>query len=220
MARDLEAKSTPASSAGEPALLFCPFCRECFEAEARCPDHDLPLVPFDRLPPSAVEGQQEDDAPVGMLEWRRGRAELLVAGLALLASFVLPWVEVRAAGLVQEFTALSAAAQRVPNLWAVPVAGAFFVSLVLRRRTPLQMRAARVAALVAAAAPMISTVYSLRRVHQAAALEAGVEVAVRWGAWVTVGAALLGAVGALRFGGALRAHGSPPSSPEGGPAVR
>jgi hypothetical protein len=206
--------------AGEGDLLFCPFCRECFEGETRCPDHDLPLVPFDRLPPSAAEQELEDDAQVGMLEWRRGRAELLVAGLALLVSFVVPWVEVRAVGQVETFTALAAAAERVPNLWAVPVAGAFFVSLVLRRRTPIQMRGARLAALVVAAAPAFSALYSLRRIHQAAALEPGVEVAVRWGAWLMVGAAVLGAIGALRFGGAPRAHGSAPSSPEGGAAAR
>lgn len=197
-------------------LLFCPFCRECFEGQTRCPDHDLPLVTFERLAPTATEREQEDDAPVSMLEWRRGRAELLVAGLALLASFLLPWVEVRAAGRAESFSALAAAAERVPNLWAVPIAGAFFVSLVLRRRTPLQMRAARLAALVVAAAPAFSALYSLHRIYQAAALEEGVQVTAQWGASVTVGAAVLGAIGALRFGGRLRAHGSAPSSPEGG----
>ena len=29
--------------------LFCPFCEECFEGEARCPEHDIPLVPFEDL---------------------------------------------------------------------------------------------------------------------------------------------------------------------------
>ena len=31
-------------------LLFCPFCRECFEGEAQCPEHELALVRFEDLP--------------------------------------------------------------------------------------------------------------------------------------------------------------------------
>jgi hypothetical protein len=200
-------------------LRFCPFCRECFEGEERCPDHDLPLVPFDALPPSA-EREHEDDAPVSILEPRRGRAELVVAALCLLGGFLLPWVEVSAAGQTQSFTALAAAAERVPNLWAVPIAGAFFASLVARRRTPIQMRGARLAALVVALAPVVSVLYSLRRIFQAASLEEGVSVAVLPGAYVILGASLVGIVGSVRFGGALRAHGSAPSSPDTGGAPR
>ena len=39
------------AKAGAP-ILFCPFCRESFEGEAVCPEHDLELVPIDRLPRS------------------------------------------------------------------------------------------------------------------------------------------------------------------------
>lgn len=198
--------------------LFCPFCRDCFEDTDRCPDHDLVLVPFEALPVPPRE--QEDDAQVPILDPTRGRAELLVSGLVLLGGFLAPLVEVSALGRTQTFTALAAAAERAPNLWSIPIAGALFVSLVARRRTPLQMRGARLAALVVALAPIVSIVYSVRRMLAAAEMEDGVRVAVGMGPYVIVAASLLGVVGALRFGGSLRAHGSAPSSPDTGTGPR
>ncbi len=195
-------------------LLFCPFCRECFEDTERCPDHDLPLVPFEQLP--APPREQEDDAQVPILDPSRGRAELLVASIGLLAGFLAPLVEVSAAGRTQTFTALAAAAERAPNLWAIPIAGALFASLVARRRTPLQMRGARLAGLVVALAPIVSLVYSIRRMLFAASLEHGVSVSIAWGAYLVGLASLVAMIGSVRFGGALRAHGSAPSSPDSG----
>lgn len=199
-------------------LLFCPFCRECFEDTDRCPDHDLPLVPFEELPVAPRE--QDDDAPVPMLDPSRGRAELTVAALALFAGFLAPLVEVSALGRTQSFTALAAAAERAPNLWSIPIAGALFASLVLRRRTPLQMRGARLAGLMVALAPVISVVYSVRRMLNAATLEQGVTVTMLWGPYLVVAASILAAIGSFRFGGALRAHGSAPSSPDSGVAPK
>jgi hypothetical protein len=199
-------------------LLFCPFCRECFEDGDRCPDHDLVLVPFDALPVAPRE--QGNDEPVSMLDPSRGRAELTVAALGLLGGFLAPLVEVTALGRAQSFTALAAAAERAPNLWSIPVAGALFASLVLRRRTPMQMRGARLAALVVSIAPVISVVYSVRRMFHAAALEPGVAVTMLWGPYLIVAASILAAVGSLRFGGSLRPHGSAPSSPDSGSAPR
>lgn len=197
-------------------LLFCPFCRECFEDTDRCPDHELVLVPFEELPVPPRE--QDDDAPVPMLDPSRGRAELTLAALGLLGGFLAPLVEVSASGRTQSFTALAAAAERAANLWSIPVAGALFASLVARRRTPIQMRGARLAGLMVALAPIISVVYSVRRMLNAATLEQGVTVTVQWGPYLVVGASILAAVGSIRFGGALRAHGSAPSSPDSGGA--
>src|ERR1700712_3306397 len=44
----------------EHQVLFCPFCRESFEAApdaSLCPEHELPLVSFDQL---AVNSEQTD----------------------------------------------------------------------------------------------------------------------------------------------------------------
>ncbi len=202
------------------ALLFCPFCRDCFEGVERCPDHDLPLVPFEALPPSQLDAPPDDDAPVHMLDWRRGRAELTVAALTLLAGFLVPLIEVTAAGRTQSFTGLAAAAGPAANLWSVPFAGAFFASLVLRRRTPVQMRGARLAGLMVAFAPIVSVVYSLRRVAAAAMMEGGVSVSFLAGGYVIVAASILAGVGSLRFGGPALTAGSAPSSPDSGEAPR
>ncbi|MBX7197444.1 MAG: hypothetical protein K1X94_35695 [Sandaracinaceae bacterium] len=199
-------------------LLFCPFCRECFEDADRCPDHDLPLVPFEQLP--AAPREQEDDGQVPMLDPARGRLELVLAAIGLLLGFLVPLVEVSAAGRTQTFSALAAAAERAPNLWAIPIAGALFASLVGRRRTPLQMRGARLAGIVVALAPIVSLVYSIRRMIMAASLEHGVSVSIAWGAYLIGLSALLGIVGSVRFGGALRAHGTAPSSPDSGVSPR
>lgn len=199
-------------------LLFCPFCRDCFEDTDRCPDHDLVLVPFEELP--VVAKEQEDDAPVPMLDPRRGRVELVVAALGLLAGFVAPLVSVSALGRTQSFTALAAAAERAPNLWSIPIAGALFASLVARRRTPIAMRGARLAALMVALTPIVSVVYSVRRMMTAASMEEGVTVDVQWGAYVVALAAIVAIVGSIRFGGALRSQGSAPSSPDTGVSPR
>ncbi len=202
-------------------LLFCPFCRECFEDLERCPDHDLPLVSFEALPVAPVE--QDDEAPVNMLDPKRGRAELIVAALGLLGGFLLPLVSVTVTTAargerLQSFTALAAAAERAPNLWAIPIAGALFASFVARRRTPLQMRGARLASLIVALAPILSVVYSVRRMIAAAGLEQGVAVSIEPGAYVIVASAIIAIVGSVRFGGTLREHSRAPSSPDTGEA--
>lgn len=193
---------------------FCPFCRECFEDIERCPEHDLPLVSFEAI--AATPRERADDEPVPMLDPGRGRAELVVAAIGLLAGFAMPFVTVRAFGRSQAFTGLAAAAERAPNLWAVPVAGALLGSFVLRRRTPIQMRGARLAAIVIALAPIVSVIYSVRRILFAASLESGITVDVEVGPWVVGASGVLAIVGAVRFGGRLRASLRPPSSPDTG----
>ncbi|MBW2210554.1 MAG: hypothetical protein JRG67_05830 [Deltaproteobacteria bacterium] len=34
-------------------ILFCPFCRDGFEGRTECPEHELTLVPIDKLPRKA-----------------------------------------------------------------------------------------------------------------------------------------------------------------------
>ncbi|HVZ36050.1 MAG TPA: hypothetical protein VG963_26665, partial [Polyangiaceae bacterium] len=43
-------------------VLFCPFCRECFEDSSTCPEHELRLVPFDQLTPDPEAREDEGDA--------------------------------------------------------------------------------------------------------------------------------------------------------------
>lgn len=195
-------------------LLFCPFCRECYEGETRCPEHDLPLVEFAALPKAAHEVYEGDDDPVHMLEVGRGRLLLAVASLGLLVGFLVPFIQVSHAGQTEAFTGLAAATRSAANLWSIPIAGAFFGSLLLRRRTPRQMRSARLASAFVAFVPVVSLAYSLRRVVMAAAIEGQIEVSFRAGVYVVFVSSVVALAGSLRFGGPPSEHGSAPSSPD------
>lgn len=197
------------------AVLFCPFCHESFEGRTRCPDDDLPLVAWDALPKKA-EAELGDDEEAKLTDLRRGRAELLLGGGLLLASFIAPFVEIAGDGRVQRFSALSAASSAAPGLWSVPFAGALFISLVLRRRTPKQMRGARLAALFVALMPLAAAAYSAYRV-QAAAVGQWVEVSFLWGGLLIALGSIVAFIGSFRFGGAApRGHAQAPSSPDTG----
>lgn len=194
-------------------VLFCPFCKDSFEGVDRCPEHDLALVPFDELPRAPRE--QADDAPMQILDPRRGRGELALAGVSLLVAFVLPLVEVAVADRSQSFSTLAAATQRAPNLWAIPASGAILLSTVARRRVPLRMRGARLALSLVALVPIVSVVYSVRRIFEAGALD-GATVSMGVAPHVIIAAALVAIVGSLRFGGAPPSRGAGPSEPDTG----
>jgi hypothetical protein len=197
------------------SVLFCPFCRESFEGKKRCPDDDLPLVAWDALP-ARPEAELGDDEEARLTDLRRGRAELLLGGALLLASSMAPFVEIAGDGRVQRFSTLSAASTAAPGLWSVPFAGALFLSLVLRRRTPRQMRGARLAALFVALVPVATAMYSAFRID-ANSVGQFVDVSFLWGGALIAVGSLLAFIGGLRFGGRPpREHAQPPSSPDTG----
>ncbi|MDW8363866.1 MAG: hypothetical protein RMK74_15845 [Myxococcales bacterium] len=174
------------------AVKFCPFCREPYEELDRCPAHDLPLVPLGRLP-KAVAPIADDD-PLPWLDPRGGRLWLLGAAAALLVGFLLPlasWGEGRSA------TGLEVAGRRAANFWAVPCVGAAFVSLLLRRRTPRQMRSVRIGIGVLALLAATSLGVTLWRMHRGALPDGIVPGA---GAWLVAVGCVLGILAALRYG--------------------
>ena len=125
-------------------VLFCPFCREAFEGEKVCPDHELALVPFEALPQSRGADLPRDDAVVAPYDPRFGRWILFVAVVVMLVGFMMPFATTSMDGESLTLTGIEIAARR-PILWAVPfVAGSMIVILALRR-TPREMRGARVA---------------------------------------------------------------------------
>lgn len=187
-------------------LLFCPFCREPFEGEQRCPDHDLVLVPFSQLP-SVRRTELDDDVPVAPIEWRFGRAELMLASICLFGGFASTFVTLNASGREQPFTAFTAALAQAPNLWAVPFAAALLASFVLRRRTPIDMRRVKLAGALVALAPLVSIVYSALRIQRSVAMlnESGEVASVEFGAGAVIMlvGVLFALVGSARFGGPM-----------------
>ena len=205
-------------------VLFCPFCRECFEGVRVCPEHELTLVPFQSLPRQAHEREVRWDEAVMPWEVRFGRLEIVLGVVALLVGFAaLPLVEGSFDDQRIAWTALEIATSRAPNLWTVPFAAALFVVFLFRRRTPLEMRGARLAGVALALMPAISIGYSLWNIQRAVGQAHGaVALSPAMGAWVVGAACVLLLVGSARFGavGAGRAeealpHGAEPENDDG-----
>lgn len=185
-------------------LLFCPFCREAFEGETRCPDHDLSLVSWDELPKAESDTLSEDDA-VTPIELRYGRGELFAGVVLSMISVLSPLFTVRDGDQARTFSLLAAATDRAPNLWTVPFVAALVLSITLRRRTIRQMLGARLALLILASGPLISLGYSFYKITTGAA-ELGAQVHRtlvvdgEWGMGLVIAGAVLMGIGAFRFG--------------------
>lgn len=203
----------PEHRESEGRLLFCPFCRECFEGATVCPEHDLALVPFTDLPRQAHEREVRWDEPVAPWEVRFGRLEIALGiVLAFVGFFAVPLVTGTFDDRPIVWTALEAGTSRAPNLWTVPFVAALFAVFLHRRRTPQHMRGARLAGIMLSVAPVASLAYSLRNIERGTEDLHGALV-LEWGpaVWVVVASSALLLVGSLRFGGRV----APPAPPHG-----
>ena len=192
--------------------LFCPFCEECFEDEERCPEHDIPLVPFEELAAARGRAAPGDDEDVSPLEWRYGRLPVLIGALMVLVGFFLPFVRASFPdGTVSGGTGLAMASNMALNLWIVPAVGATMLSILGRRRTPRRMRGARLAVLLLALLAVSSLIYTVSGVYRGAArfhaaYGQTVEVSALPGLYV-MGAGLLALLVAAPFFGRARITG-------------
>lgn len=165
---------------GDP-VLFCPFCRECFEGERTCPDHGLPLVPFDKLP--SLRRLPAWDEPLALWDGRFGRGLGAAGALAALVAFVSPLATGARGEQQWSYTVAAAAAGPAPNLWVVPFTAVVFAWVLLRRRTRKDLRAVSTAAMLLSLMPVLSLVYSLRNMFRGAA-EMGLTLHPAAGAWL------------------------------------
>jgi len=188
--------------------LFCPFCGECFEGEERCPEHDIPLVPFEKLDRLRGRPLPEDDEPVDFWDLRFGRGVVLLGALLTLVGFFLPFVssafDERSVTASAFQTASGGAAM---NLWVVPLVTLTLVSVIMRRRTPNQMRGMRLLVPALGGLAATSLGYTLYRILAGASevmrlYGAQVEVAPAWGAVVLCVGILLVILGGVRLGAA------------------
>ncbi|MFO0682591.1 MAG: hypothetical protein U0234_11095 [Sandaracinus sp.] len=156
-------------------ILFCPFCRECFEGETRCPEHELALVPFDELPRNLEDAEADlprDDQSLPPFDFRFGRGWVTAGALAFVASFAMTFVQIRVQGDARGFTAMEAASAQAPNLWTVPFVGVFLIAILGRRRSLAKMRSARLSVLLLGLAPLFAIGYSYFHVLEGAAQQA------------------------------------------------
>ena len=184
-------------------VLFCPFCGDAFEGQTHCPEHELPLVPWQQLPRA-----KRSDPPEVELPWaspRLGRAWLAAsAALSSLAFAALPFGRVRG-GTSMGGTMLQLAIAGAHKLWLVPAASAILLALLYRRRSPRAMQGARVAAaftvLVAPVAALWTWTTTLAAIELLAERTGETllpELAI--GGYAVLLAAVPGLIGAARFG--------------------
>ncbi len=187
------------------ALLFCPFCRECFEGEKECPDHELVLVPFTQLPSMQEASLPGDEERVAPYDLRFGRGWVFLSAALMFVGFMLRFVtatypdqELRASGF-------AIATHQAANLWMVPAIAVTAVAILLRRRSPWEMRASRVAIPALAIVALTSIGYTLYQIWRGAsdvAERVGVEtsVSIGEGAVTMAVAAVLMVASSLRLG--------------------
>jgi hypothetical protein len=186
-------------------LLFCPFCRECFEqSEAlvapgggvQCPEHELALVPFDQLPRSLEEIESElpaDDENVTLFDPRFGRGFAFAGAGMLIASFWMTFVVIASDGRERAISGFAAASDRAPNLWTVPFVAVMIIAILVRRRSLAKMRGARLSILLLALAPLFALGYSYFQVARGAAAQS----AIAGAAQMTVSPGSAGLVAAM-----------------------
>lgn len=185
-------------------VLFCPFCGESFEGEARCPEHDLPLVDMAELGRLRAAQGPDEDQPLAPYDMRFGRGPLLAATIVLVAAFFLPFLELRLDGRIVQVSALEqAAGSRAINLWIVPLVGLGWFLLAFRRRTLRTLRGGRLAAVATGLLGLSSLGYTLWTVtravdQQAAGRDVGLSLAS--GSYVMGAALVLGTALSLRLG--------------------
>jgi hypothetical protein len=188
-----------------PPLLFCPFCRECYEGETLCPEHDLKLVVWDDLPHAEEPEELTEDHEVSPVDLRFGRGELGAGVLLLLASVLAPMFTVSEGRDSSTFSLLEAATSRAPNLWTIPFVAALVLSITLRRRSIGQMLGARLAMLILSTGPFLSLVYTMWKIYGgaaqlSAAMHLDVQVHLEWGIGLIVAGGVLLVIGSLRLG--------------------
>jgi hypothetical protein len=176
-------------------MLFCPFCRDGFEGRAECPEHDLALVPVDRLP--RVNRATHEAA--FFADPRLGRGPILLGAALTIVGFFLPFV--RTPSL--EASALQVAIDGAHNLWLAPGAALAILAVLWIRRDRSSMRSARLAVLGLAIAGSLPIFYTARRI---ALMADAARTEVDWlvgGIVMATGLVVVG-LGALRLGLLLR----------------
>jgi hypothetical protein len=190
-------------------LVACPFCREMFEeGEAKaCPLCGVELAKLEKLPLSddaarltdedgVPRNPHEEPLPFGYLGRMRGvLAACAVVGLAL---FFLPWVHTTLPS-VETYTGFDVGRQAG---WTLGAGVAWFVLLptILSRRSILQMRGARLAAVFLAAIPTLTTAILIFN-PPTAGRRIPLAFAYQWPLYATLVLGVVTIVAAFGFGG-------------------
>lgn len=168
----------------ETEVRVCPFCREPFEGELRCPHHDLELVA-----PTELEG----DASKG-LERPRGKGPVIAAALAASGSFFLPFFE-DAEGVLPPKSALAVALGGGESLWVCFLVPMVVVGTLFSVDEPATLRRVRLAFVLSSLIAVAAASLALARGLALAELSTGI------GAYALLASLVLMGLASLRLGG-------------------
>jgi hypothetical protein len=185
-------------------VLFCPFCGDGFEGVTHCPDHELPLVPWQQLPRA-----KRSDPPDVDLAWfspRLGRGWLASSALLGLIAFAcLPLAHARGSAQMGG-TILQLALHGAHKLWLVPAAAITLLLMLYRRRSPQALRSARLAALftsLIAPSAVLWTWFGVREAIVLLSARTGEQLtpALSSGSYLVFIATIPAVIASLRLGG-------------------
>ena len=178
------------------------------EGEAKaCPVCQMPLAKLHKLPPS-IDALHDDDGvppapetePLPLTYLGRGKGVLAALGVAGLALFFLPWVQLTLP-YIDAKSAFDLAHERIGWLWACCVCWLVLVPTVLSRRSIVQMRGARVAAAFLSVIPAISIGILLARPPRGGIIP--VRYTWDWPMWVTLAVSVVAVLFSFRLGGSI-----------------
>lgn len=205
------------------SVLFCPFCRESFEGETSCPEHELALVPFQKLPAAphehdeygdwdelddehggpAEDGRSRDEPELPLFSPSHGRGAIALGAIATGIAFAtLPFTAATLGHEQSVVTGAQLANHRATNLWTIAMVVLAQLGVLFVRRTPRSLVGARLVW------PILSVVGCASLGHTLSRIAAGTPSAValsplavaEYGVWVMFGSLLFTALAGLRAG--------------------
>ncbi len=182
------------SVSDEAPLLFCPFCREPYEDEERCPAHDLPLVAFTELP--RIVRRPDEHERLDWFDPRFGRGIVALGASLVVLAFFAPWIA-DPDEILASRSGFQLALGELPRLWIVPGAAVLGIAALEKARTLANARRARLPAALLAVFGFAVAVYTMWY----ARLRLGGELDFAWGLIALGVSTALWTVGALRLGG-------------------
>ena len=193
-------------------LLACPFCRDIYTAGEYelCPECEMVLQPFERLPPSFERVEAEaavweatppEDRVLPWMYWGRGRGALILLSVLGIAFFFSPWVQMTMPDDVV-LNGYELSRRNVTLLRGGAIAWFVMIPLVATRRSLVRMRGVRIVSAVFASMTLIEILIVVAKSSQT---HPYLPLEYQW-AWGLYASALVSALGiyfGCRFGGSI-----------------